>query len=868
MSTESNAGDSSQAPENFGHRRLLDHLRRKLEHMAAEGSDYAVLAETISSLESLHDKLEVAQARYLSLLDAVPDAVTVLNSNGAVIEANQAACELYQYDVEQLRGLSVYDLSPDLPADHLSQHWPEFEVGKIEFSQRDNLRSDGSRFPVEVRTNAFFDGKHKRLVALARDRTEIAAAEAELQVRELRYGELLETVDKGVMIQSRGGRVVALNEAGKRILGLSEAGRYEHLKDLGEWELCDREGEPMRWKCSHQARALVRDTRFSDVIVGLYQPHTARFLWLLQTVVPQRLPGDTKPSQVVTLFTDVSASERRSEMFEDIQRLARIGAFEIDLATKELYLTQQIRRLLGIDDDQPFGIAELADSFHPRDRETFNRALSRIAGDASTFDVELLVQRPTCTARWVRIIGRSRRRLGRPWKVLGTVQDVSHRRLQEERLRVQAQTDPLTGLANRDQALRRLEDALSLHVPGRGPTVLYVDLDRFKVVNDLLGHAAGDILLAAAGRRLIASTPAGAVVARVGGDEFLVILPATNDQSLGADVAERISAAFSTPFTHGTEEFPITPSIGLARYPEHGDNVQLLLNHADVAMYEAKRRGRNTWQAFSPHLAQRLQDRLLIETQLHRALEQEELSLVFQPKVQLHSGKIVGAEALLRWTRRSSGELPPDVFVPHAETTGDIVPIGHWVLREACRQLRLWRDAGLAVEHIAVNVSYRQLLSDRFEDLVAEALREFDLPGEALELEMTERVFIEDVQDIHHTLDALRKLGVRLSLDDFGEGYSALGYLRRVPVQSIKISHHFMQGVPALSKDARLCEAIIQLAGSLGLDVIAEGVETDEQRRFLVDRGAKLGQGFLFSRPVSAAVFAQVMVAPLALEPL
>ncbi len=846
-------------PEALGHKRLLVHLRQILARCPEDSADHAALAAAIISLETLQQRLRVAEARYVGLLEAVPDAVTVLDDSGQIIEANSAACELYQYTPEQLRQLGVTDLSPDLAADHLHRHWNEFEVGRIESVQRENLRGDGSRFPVEIRTNAFMDGPHKRLIALARDRTEIAAAEAELRIRELRYGELLDAVDKGVMIQSRDGRVEALNEAGRRILDLPPQAQCEHISDLEQWELCDQRGEPLAWRDSYQSRALRRNERYSDVIVGLFHRHSGRLLWLQQTVVPQRLSGSHRASQVVTLFTDVSASERRREMFEDIQRLARIGAFDIDLATDALHLTDQVRRLLGIDeDDHDVGLTELLDSFHPRDRDALHDALTRVAEHSGSFDVELLVQRPTCTARWVRVIGRSSQRRGKPWRVLATLQDISHRRLQEERLRVQAQTDPLTGLENRDQALRRLEQALLVRDPGRGPTVLYVDLDRFKMVNDLLGHAAGDVLLAAAARRLIASSPAGAVVARVGGDEFLVILPSTTDQALGGEVAERIGAAFSASFSYGSEEFQITPSIGLARFPEHGDSVQQLLNHADVAMYEAKRRGRNTWQAFSPHLAKRLQERLLIETQLHRALDQEELSLVFQPKVQLYSGRIVGAEALLRWTRRSSGELPPDIFVPHAETTGDIVPIGRWVLRQACRQLRQWLDQGLAIEHVAVNVSHRQLLSEHFDELVAQALDEFGLPGEMLELEMTERVFIEDAQDINQTLIKLRQLGVRLSLDDFGEGYSALGYLRRVPVQSIKISHHFMQGVPAQSKDARLCEAIIQLADSLDLDVVAEGVESDEQRRFLVQQGAKLGQGFLFSRPLSAGRFAEL----------
>ena len=334
-----------------------------------------------------------------------------------------------------------------------------------------------------------------------------------------------------------------------------------------------------------------------------------------------------------------------------------------------------------------------------------------------------------------------------------------------------------------------------------------------------------------------------------------MIAPCENE-TLPRDMALHITEAFSEPFPHSGEEFSITASVGIAQYPQDGATIQQLINHADAAMFDAKRRGRNNWQAFTPALARKLTDRLLIETQLRRALDNQEFYLRYQPQVDLVSGKVVAAEALIRWRNRMLGELAPDLFISHAENTGDIVRIGAWVIHESCRQLRAWRDAGLAIPRIAVNVSYRQFLSDNLPDIVRAALAENGLEGESLELEMTERVLVEDVPDTLEIFNALKALGVSLIIDDFGEGYSALNYLRRLPFDGLKISHQFMQGIPATPTDSAICEAIIRIAQSLGMIVIAEGIELESQRQFLIRLGAHLAQGYLFARPISPEEFA------------
>ena len=322
-------------------------------------------------------------------------------------------------------------------------------------------------------------------------------------------------------------------------------------------------------------------------------------------------------------------------------------------------------------------------------------------------------------------------------------------------------------------------------------------------------------------------------------------------------------AAFGDSFRFEHEEFSITASIGIARGPADGDTPHVLIQNADAAMYDSKRRIRNGWQAYTPALAHSQQERHRIEAHLRRAAENNEFHLVYQPQVLLASGKTVAAEALIRWTNDQFAQMRPDQFIAHAEVTGDIVRIGGWVLREACRQARQWRTEGLAFGRIAVNVSYRQFLGDDLAGSVRALLDEFELPGTALELEFTERVLIEDAPDTQRTFAALRDLGVMLTIDDFGEGYSALNYLRRLPIHGLKLSQLFVHGVPGNRSDVAVCQATSGIARSLGLGLVAEGIESEAQRQFLLQLGVPVGQGFLFAQGLLPDEFARRLDQPL-----
>jgi diguanylate cyclase (GGDEF)-like protein len=456
---------------------------------------------------------------------------------------------------------------------------------------------------------------------------------------------------------------------------------------------------------------------------------------------------------------------------------------------------------------------------------------------------------------WIRIIGEVDAVDPTGTRLTGTFQDITESKQAEETLRVQARTDPLTLLLNRDAVLEELEERLD-DPPQADVAVLYIDLDRFKVVNDVLGHAAGDQVIANAAQRIQRAVSTEGLIARFGGDEFLVVCSTGDDTDRPQRLAAAILDTFGEAFRMAGEEFTITASIGIARAPEHGDKPQTLIQNADVAMYDSKRRARNGWQDFSAALAEQQQQRLQMETHLRRAVDNRELKLVYQPQVDLITGRIVGAEALIRWRNDVLGEMRPDHFIGHAETTGDIVRIGRWVLREACQQMRRWRDEGLPIVRVAVNVSYRQFLAEDLAETVAEALAGAGLPGDALELEFTERVLIEDAPDTLSTFAALRLLGVVLSIDDFGEGYSALNYLRRLPIHGLKLSQQFTSGVPHNASDVAICQAVGGIAQSLGLSLVAEGVESDAQRQFLIRLGVPVGQGFLFAPGLTPEEFA------------
>jgi diguanylate cyclase (GGDEF)-like protein/PAS domain S-box-containing protein len=442
---------------------------------------------------------------------------------------------------------------------------------------------------------------------------------------------------------------------------------------------------------------------------------------------------------------------------------------------------------------------------------------------------------------------------GRPIGYEGTVEDITERRLYQVRIEHQANYDTLTGLANRALLQDRLQQALLTATgSGRQIAVAFVDLDRFKFINDSLGHHRGDELLKTVASRLKSCVRDCDTVARLGGDEFVLLLNGHTGPEQVRQLMEKMLTSVSQPWVIDQGEFLVSCSIGVALHPDDGEEALTLLKHADSAMYRAKDSGRNNFKFFTRELNALMTEQLELETHLRRALERHQFVLRYQPRVNLATGQIVGAEALLRWRLPQRGTIPPKRFIALAEETGLIVPIGKWVLETACAQNRAWQDAGLPPMVVSVNVSPRQFRQENLVQTVAEALRSTGLDPRYLELELTESMVMHDAPQLVAMLDELKQLGVKIAVDDFGTGYSSLSYLKRFPVDRLKVDRSFVEHMTTEADDATICRAIIALGHNLGLKVVAEGVETAQQARALRAYQCDEAQGFLFSRAVSA----------------
>jgi diguanylate cyclase (GGDEF)-like protein/PAS domain S-box-containing protein len=492
------------------------------------------------------------------------------------------------------------------------------------------------------------------------------------------------------------------------------------------------------------------------------------------------------------------------------------------------------------------------ESIHPRDLARVREAFDSVVQHGQEMaPVEFRYRHANGSWIWLEAVGNNLIDLPGVGGVVLTSRDITRRKAAEGRIEYLAHHDFLTDLPNRALMRDRLDIALSQALRWHHTVAaLFIDLDRFKVVNDTLGHAVADVVLQRVAERLKHCTREGDTVARVGGDEFMVVLPNLASPQGAAAVAQKVLRELEEPMQINGREVFVSGSIGISVFPADTTNGDALIQNADTAMYSAKRLGRNSYQFYTADLNAEMQERLAIEQGLRLAEQRNELHLVYQPKIDLGSRKIIGVEALLRWHSAKLGPISPDRFIPIAEETGLIAPIGEWVLRTACRTIRQWRDEGIEMP-VAVNLSARQFRAPNLADTINGILSEFDVPPEFLEIEITESDVMENAESAIATLGQLKAKGVNISIDDFGTGYSSLSYLKRFPLDTLKIDRSFISNVATDSDDAAIVAAIIALANSLELKVVAEGVETEAQVEFLNRCGCDFAQGYLFSSPVA-----------------
>jgi PAS domain S-box-containing protein len=580
--------------------------------------------------------------------------------------------------------------------------------------------------------------------------------------------------------------------------------------------------------------------------------------------------------------------EKNRESLASAQRIAHMGGWEWHAESKRFFLSQEVCDMFGLTQDDYGGSYERYVNYvNGEDRERIHQAVLAALRGIRPFDVHHRLKLPDGSERYVhakaKVIFDAG---GRALSMQGTIQDVTERRLAELKIHSLAYYDSLTGLPNRVMFRDQLDRAIAMCIREEQQlAVMFLDLDKFKRVNDTLGHSVGDQLLTAAAERIVGYVRGGEMVSRdwtelpapaeaegagagsplhvgrLGGDEFTLFLAGVGEPQNAAKVARRILAELARPFVLGQHEIVMSASIGIAVCPADGTDVEELLRNADVAMYHAKEQGRNNYQFYNRAMNAEALQKLSLESDLRKALEQEQFVLYYQPVVSVASGAVVGAEALIRWQHPEMGMVLPLEFIPLAEETGLIVPMSEWVLDRACRQAAAWQSSGKAPLKVSVNMSGVHFRQSTMAQAVTRALKASGLDPRCLKLELTESVLMREIESTLVILKQLNDMGVQLSIDDFGTGYSSFNYLRRFPLHTLKIDHSFVRDIPGHQDVAAITKAIIAMGHSLKLTVVAEGVETHPQLEYLRELGCDEYQGYLFSTAVPAGQFEKLLLA-------
>jgi diguanylate cyclase (GGDEF)-like protein/PAS domain S-box-containing protein len=566
-------------------------------------------------------------------------------------------------------------------------------------------------------------------------------------------------------------------------------------------------------------------------------------------------------------FTSLVESQA---LLSSAQRVARLGSWRWDRKSHLGQWSDEVYRILGVGRDVAPTLATFLARVHPEEIAMVRNEIETLLQGQRVQEIQHRIVCPDGTVRHVRL--RSDVRVDQDGQVVGTfgtIQDITESKEAEARIRHLAYFDGLTELPNRHFFLENVAKSLDLaRRQERIVGVLSMDLDQFKRINDTLGHSVGDRLLQLVSRRLteglrehdaVALGEGSTRLARLGGDEFCILLTEMGHCHDAAKVARRILQLLAEPFAIDGNELFVTTSIGIALFPLDGEDAETLIRNADAAMYHAKSQGRNNYQYYGKAMNARALEKLAMESQLRKAIERSEFELEFQPKLDLRTNRISGAEALIRWRHPELGLVPPMDFIPLAEESGLIVPIGEWVLHAACRQNKAWQDQGLSAIPIAVNISSPHFRHSGFLPMVARVLSDSRLPPGCLEIEVTESMLMDDMDATLATLHRLKDMGLRLSIDDFGTGYSSLAYLKRFPLDTLKVDRSFVKDTPGAADDTAITSAIIAMAHSLKLETVAEGVETPVQLEFLRALHCEYAQGYYISRPLGADALARLL---------
>jgi diguanylate cyclase (GGDEF)-like protein/PAS domain S-box-containing protein len=801
-------------------------------------------------------RLGDAEARFRSAFEKSAIGMTITGLDARFLRVNEAFGRMVGRSVEELTGFPVREIShPDeWEADRELVEELVANPGAIVQREKRYLRPEGAEVLalLSVSAVADADGATQYLIAQMVDITQQREAERALAESEQRFRTLAVASPAGIFSLDFKGRIVYANDRLCEIFGMDPA-------EVDGWQWLERVDPDSRAPLLQVAESLAAGGGRVALDIKLTPDAGARWVRIHVATV-------TEDRRFVGAIDDVSAEvEARNELAlreAEYRVLAEHSGDCLsrhDLEGRYLYVSPASESMLGYKPEELLGrtAGELG-FIHPDDVAAVGALKADVVGgDIGNTTAAWQVVRPDGTIRWVETAVRAvPDAQGRPYQVVAVTRDVSERKDAEKRLAHQALHDALTGLPNRALFLDRLEHALArAERHSGGIAVMFVDLDRFKLINDSFGHAAGDRLLCDVAERLRRVLRPADTIARFGGDELTVLCEDLDGEAGARAIAERIAELFEEPFVVEDGEAFLQASVGIALAGD-GATPEDLIRDADAAMYRAKDRGRARIEVFDEAMREDARERVATESALRRAIERDELRIHVQPIVRLGDEALVAFEALVRWEHPERGLVPPGDFIPLAEETGLIVPIGKWVIREVCRTLRRWDDEhGNDWVPCSVNLSVRHLQQPDLVATVRAALEEHGIPPRRLVLEITESAVMENGSGTVETLEELRELGVRLALDDFGTGYSSLAHLHRFPLDVLKIDRSFTATLNADHQGASIAGAIVSLAQALGLETVAEGIEDADQQEELTRLGCTYGQGFHFSRPMPPSAF-------------
>ncbi len=808
------------------------------------------LMTDISDIKQTEEALRLSEDRFASVFAHCPDIMVIASLiDGQILEANKAFVEQSGITAEEAIGKTPTQINvwavPGMGPGLLEQ----LQKGTIRNLEVPLRRKDGQTFSGLMSAQPFELGAKPAVLVVVRDITPLKQAQRQLQLSEEKFAKAFHASPDGLTISRvRDGVILEVNEGFCRITGYTEKQcMARSTLELGIWaDLNERQTmirHIKRHGSIHEFRVRIRGSEGNIRLCEL-SAHPVLIdgedcLLTISRDVTERQHMQEKLHLAATVFESTAEGVLITDTRQRIHAVNR--AFSEITGYSEAEAIGHTPRLLASGQhDSAFYAAmwhQLTAEGHWQG-EIYNR---RKSGDIypSWLTISAVRNKDDLITHFVAVFA-----------------DISSLKHAQARLDYQAHHDPLTGLPNRTLFENRLQTAL-LHSEESGSlgAVLFLDLDRFKHINDSLGHPVGDLLLKGIAQRLKEHLRDIDTVARLGGDEFIVLLPGLLQPSDAVSIANKLLACFSAPVQAGEHEFFISSSIGCSLFPTDGTDVATLVKNADAAMYRSKAKGRNRVESYTRDLTSQASERIALEQELRRALDRNELSLSFQPKTSLHTNTMVGAEALIRWSHPTFGEVPPEHFIPLAEENGMILQIGDWVIEQACLQMHAWRKTHKPFGPLSVNLAGAQLRQPHLVTRIEQLLADNSLEPGCLQLEITENFIMSQTQEALAVLHKLKKLGVQLAIDDFGTGYSSLSYLKRLPLDILKIDQSFVRGLPEDTHDAAIVRAIIALGRSMQLTVIAEGVENSEQQQFLAAEGCEQMQGYIVSLPLPPEEF-------------